>query len=659
MSVDTDRPKEAQMRHTPTAESPFSARRIAAVSLAVAATFTPHLSLTQQVSDSDADGVPDQFEAAYGLNVAVKDNDIFANNRLFVAQQYRDFLSREADVVGANFWLTQFAAGASRQTMVESFLAADEFQGSAGAVSRLYIAVFRRLPDTAGLAFWFNAFTTNPTPQNLQLIATRFAESPEFLAIYGNLGNADFVAEMYRNILGRNLDATGAAFWRGQLNAGVSRGQVLLAFTESAEYRARIDAENFSVTATFALLRRAPLASTHTEWLATLAQGGSKANLVQGVLASDEYRTRFLPAVSTVPTTPTPAGPTVASALTIDLNVLPNYANPVLPRFYDATLTSNTPANNPVTDRGATLGRVLFYDKNLSINNAVSCSSCHQQAAGFADNQRFSMGFDGGLVTGAHSMRVVNSRFYAPGSMFWDKRAATLEAQATQPIQNAVEMGFDAAHGGFAAVITKLSALPYYRELFTWVYGDATVTEDRVQRAIAQFERSIVSTQSRFDVAYGTAFNANQPQRGLLNAFPGFSAEEERGKQLFVQGVGQGGAGCAACHVPPSFALAANSRSNGLDAGETRIFKSPALKHVAGGGPYMHDGRFATLQQVVAFYNNGIQNGPALDNRLRNGNNPQRLNLSAADQAALVAFMRTLDDPILASDPKFSDPFRR
>ena len=120
-----------------------------------------------------------------------------------------------------------------------------------------------------------------------------------------------------------------------------------------------------------------------------------------------------------------------------------------------------------------------------------------------------------------------------------------------------------------------------------------------------------------------------------------------------------GGAGCSACHAPPTFALTANSDSNGLDAGETTIFKSPSLKNVALSVAFMHDGRFATLDQVVEHYNSGVQAGPALDNRLKGpGGAPQRLNLSVADKAALVAFMRTLTDTSLNTDPRFSSPFR-
>jgi len=140
---------------------------------------------------------------------------------------------------------------------------------------------------------------------------------------------------------------------------------------------------------------------------------------------------------------------------------------------------------------------------------------------------------------------------------------------------------------------------------------------------------------------------------------PGFTAEENRGRQLFMTGQGGGGAGCAACHVPPTFALAAHSRRNGLDAGATILFKSPSLKNVGLSRAFMHDGRFSTLAQVVEHYNSGVQAGPALDNRLRGpGGTPQRLNLSDADKAALVAFMLTLTDASFTSDPRFSTPFR-
>jgi cytochrome c peroxidase len=359
---------------------------------------------------------------------------------------------------------------------------------------------------------------------------------------------------------------------------------------------------------------------------------------------------------------PAPAStPAVSAALTLNLASLDNYAAPALPAYYDGAVaaTDNTPAGDPVNDRIATLGRVLFYDKSLSVNDAVACASCHQQSRAFEDDKRFSVGFTGTAFTTAHAMRLGNIRYYRPGSAFWDKRAASVEAQATQPVQNPVEMGFDAPHGGLGALLPKLQALPYYAELFSFAFGDSTVTEPRIQRALAQFERSMVSVNSRWDAAYALVYNPALPDKGLSVAAPGFSAEEERGRSLFVTPPQQGGLGCVGCHVPPTFALAANSRSNGLDAGETTVFKSPSLKGVAQSSAFMHDGRFATLAQVVEHYNSGVQAGPALDNRLTAPNGaPRRLNLSAADKAAVVAFLRTLDDTALGADAKFSSPFK-
>ena len=143
----------------------------------------------------------------------------------------------------------------------------------------------------------------------------------------------------------------------------------------------------------------------------------------------------------------TPAA--VSQVLRIDFANPENYAAPSLPAHYDSAVaaTDNTPPGNAISDKVATLGRVLFYDKNLSINNAVSCASCHQQARGFDDPQRFSTGFAGTSFTSAHAMRLGNLRYFRPGSAFWDRRAASVEDQATVPVQNAVEMGFDAAHG--------------------------------------------------------------------------------------------------------------------------------------------------------------------------------------------------------------------
>jgi cytochrome c peroxidase len=354
-------------------------------------------------------------------------------------------------------------------------------------------------------------------------------------------------------------------------------------------------------------------------------------------------------------TTPTPFQ--LSDYLNLNWNQLPEYTNISYPAHYSGPVLQNvnTPANNLITNTGATLGRVLFYDKQLSINNNVSCASCHQQSVGFSDNAVFSTGVNG--ITEAHSMRLLNLQFYTGNSMFWDKRAGSLEAQSTQPIKDHVEMGFSAQNGGFQALITKLNTLPYYPYLFEQVFGTPEITEDRVQKALSQFMRSIVSYRSKYDTGHAAVFIPQTPGGNAGAPFPNFSNDENAGKQLFLLPKPQGGFGCAGCHIPPTFALAANSLSNGLDAGETKVFKSPSLKNISN-GPFMHDGRFATLDQVIEHYNSGILNGPALDNRLKGPNNqPQQLNMTAQQKAQLKAFLLTLTDETVINDPKFSSPF--
>jgi cytochrome c peroxidase len=381
------------------------------------------------------------------------------------------------------------------------------------------------------------------------------------------------------------------------------------------------------------------------------------------------------PPATDQPTTATYPG--ISEYLSINPAAPLNYTAPVLPAHYDRAVLAGSNDNpaNAISDQGATLGRVLFNDVRLSFNNTKSCASCHSQATGFADTAQFSTGFGGASFTTAHAMRLANIRFYqAPANgtatMFWDKRAATLEAQATQPIKDPIEMGFDASHGGFAALITKMQALPYYPELFSLAFGDSTITEVRVQNALAQFQRTMISSGSKWDRAYAVVYAANgnvSNNQNFARSLSGadipsadrFSAAEDRGRALFIQAP-PAGKGCAGCHQPPTFALAANSRSNGLDAGETIIFKSPSLKNVGVNGRFMHDGRFSTLAQVLNHYAIGIQAGPALDNRLRIGgvaSGAPGVPMSLQDQSDIVAFLQTLTDTALSTDIRFTTPF--
>ena len=369
--------------------------------------------------------------------------------------------------------------------------------------------------------------------------------------------------------------------------------------------------------------------------------------------------------VAPTPTpTPTPTGTGDANTIvqqfvSLNLEALDNYANPALPAYYDNTVAAidNTPAGDPVDNAIATLGRVLFYDVALSVNDTTSCATCHQQSLAFDDDEQFSTGFAGGQ-TGAHAMRLGNMRYFEGGEMFWDRRAESPEDQALQPVLDETEMGWS-ENGGIPALITKMEGLEYYPVLFEFVFGGEAITQARMERALAHFQRAMISSDSRWDQSYAQVFGPGAPNRALDEALPNFSASENRGRELFMTNPGGGGAGCARCHRPPTFALDEASRSNGLDAGETTIFKSPSLKGIAMSQFFMHDGRFTTLRQVVDHYADGIQNGPALDNRLRQNNQPMRLNLDEDDREALVDFMETLTDDTLIADPKFSDPFIR
>lgn len=344
----------------------------------------------------------------------------------------------------------------------------------------------------------------------------------------------------------------------------------------------------------------------------------------------------------------------------IDLNNLENYANQLIPNYITK---NNTPPNNNVTNAGATLGRVLFYDKNLSANNTISCSSCHKQQFAFGDTARLSTGLSGGL-TGRHSMRLAYARFATENKFFWDERAASLEAQTTRPIQDVVEMGFSGTNNqpDIDSLIRKLTEIPYYKTLFQFVYGDTIITESRIQNALAQFIRSIYSFDSRFDMGFANAPNLNAP-------FQNFSALENQGKNLFLTPPNAGGAGCQGCHRAPEFDIDPNSLNNGVIADATTQgvldltnTRAPSLRDLFNNqgfqnGPMMHNGILNTIEGVIAHYNLVPQNpnNTNLDPRLAGPGGNLQLNQNQRD--ALVAFLRTLSSNDIYTNPKWSDPF--
>ena len=326
-----------------------------------------------------------------------------------------------------------------------------------------------------------------------------------------------------------------------------------------------------------------------------------------------------------------------------------DYSGIALPSYLDRPgirNRDNTPDDNPITDAGATLGRVLFYDARLSQNQTVSCASCHRPEHGFSDPDRLSAGFQG-EQTARNSMGLSFARFYGNGQFFWDERTRSLEHQTLMPIEDLVEMGMT-----LDALAVRLEATTFYPDLFADAFGTPEITSERVSRALSQFIRSIVATRTRYDAA-------RQAQGGLPGrSAPGLTDQENRGLELFF-----GSARCAQCHQGDLF-VGTHATSNGLDAtitdegaGRGR-FKTVSLRNVALTAPYMHDGRFATLEEVVEHYDSGIQRSPGLDNILRgSGGALLRLGLSADDRAALVAFLNTLTDSTLATDPRWSDPF--
>lgn len=352
----------------------------------------------------------------------------------------------------------------------------------------------------------------------------------------------------------------------------------------------------------------------------------------------------------------------------IDLNQLENYENQSKPAY----IIKDNSRSNPISNKGATLGRVLFYDKNLSVNNTISCASCHKQEFAFSDTAVASKGVNG--LTGRHSMRLVNARFGAETRFFWDERAQTLEEQTTKPIQDHAEMGFSGTNGnpGLSDLIVKLSKIDYYKELFKFVYGTEEVTEIRIQNALSQFIRSIQSFDSKFDAGRSQVANDAAP-------FPNFTQQENNGKNLFLSPPvfdansvrTGGGLGCGGCHRGPEFDIDPNSRSNGIGGSlaggpDFTNTRSPSLRNLVNtsgttNGPMMHTGVIKDLQAAIGHYGNltnAALNNTNLDRRLKpNGTAGQQLQLTAQEVNSVMAFLKTLSGTDVYTNKKWSNPF--
>ncbi len=351
-----------------------------------------------------------------------------------------------------------------------------------------------------------------------------------------------------------------------------------------------------------------------------------------------------------------------------------NYSTePTLPQTVDNYSVSTN-------DNLATLGRVLFYDRKLSLNNSISCGSCHKQEVAFSDGKQFSVGLED-----VKSTRNTPAIFPKNGKMFWDGRSDSLAQLVLMPIANHAEMKiFD-----FDVLISKLKNTTYYQNLFNKAFGTNQISQDRIQKALKEFILNFNFSKNKFSSSVSTFTNANP--------IP-LNASESIGKNIFF-----GKGNCSSCHhiQPNGYGSTSQWHNIGLDEvyadngigavinnpEQNGAFMVPVLLNVELTAPYMHDGRFKTLEEVVEHYNSGVKNNPNLDWELVNDsifntinseaellllfdvnhngiveNNeipitPKKLNLAVNEKKSLVDFLKTLTDRTVLSDVRFSDPF--
>ncbi len=330
----------------------------------------------------------------------------------------------------------------------------------------------------------------------------------------------------------------------------------------------------------------------------------------------------------------------------------------------------NFPADNPMTVEGVDLGQHLFFDKRLSADLTISCSSCHNQAFFFADPDSISKGV-GGLTGRRNAMVLFNLAWQE--FFFWDGRTSSLEEQSLHPIVDPVEMATD-----LPTVVARLEADTAYPNMFRAAFGDTKITKERIAKALAQYERTIISADTKFD-------------RVVRLKMEQFTPEEQRGFEMFSSDFttsGARGGDCFHCHgaVETGFLLGAfgidnQFKNNGNkatfpnDKGRMEVtnlpqdegkFKIPSVRNMEWSFPYMHDGSIASkvvgidpVMELIEFYNSGIhENSPNLDpNMTKNGGADKKW--TQAEKDDLKAFLLTLTDNNLRFDPAFEDPFLR
>lgn len=311
------------------------------------------------------------------------------------------------------------------------------------------------------------------------------------------------------------------------------------------------------------------------------------------------------------------------------------------------------PADNPMTQEGVLLGKMLFYERKLSLDNSISCAACHAPQAAFSDPNVVSRGVNGTLGT-RNSMALVNLGWQT--SFFWDGRAKTLEAQILEPVPNPVEM-----HQEWKDAVVKLKADPQYRNLFFRAFNVSDFDSTHVAKAIAQFLRTMISGTSKYDVMYKIEHNLPLSAADQVIS-PTITVEEWAGYDLFKS---LNGADCFHCHQGTLMQVQKFS-NNGLDAvftdkgrggitgnaADNGKFKVPTLRNIALTAPYMHDGRFATLDEVIEHYSTGIHQSPTIDPLIEFASQGG-VQLDTEQRQLLKTFLMTLTDQQFVTNPDF------
>jgi cytochrome c peroxidase len=314
------------------------------------------------------------------------------------------------------------------------------------------------------------------------------------------------------------------------------------------------------------------------------------------------------------------------------------------------------PVDNPLTKEGVELGRLLFYEKQLSGDNSISCATCHMPEHGFSDPNKFSVGIDG-IAGTRQSMALVNLGW--ENFFFWDGRKSTLESQILEPVPNPIEM-----HQSWKDAVQKLNADIKYRNRFFKAFNEEGIDSIKVAKAIAQFLRTLISAESKYDVMYKYENNIalTTSEQAILQTIDN---EEWAGYDLFKS---LNGADCFHCHNGPLMQVKKFS-NNGLDATFSDIgrgaitgnsndygkFKVPTLRNIALTAPYMHDGRFSSLDEVIEHYSSGINQSTTIDPLIEFASQGG-VQLDSQEKYLLKKFLLTLTDYNFINNPKFKDP---